>query len=245
MSMPESRRNRDTISSMNSRAEIASADKRFPPVATSRTFNRILDSFGLRAKKTLDIGCGYGEYLVNFGRGSCGITTTAAEVEYAESKGLDIVKGNAERVDELGLADSFDAVWANNLFEHLLAPHSFLIRLKKVAGPEGLLILGVPVIPAVPAMMRLKAFRGALAVAHVNFFTRASLKLTVERAGWHVSEIRPFIFSNKALDRLASSFAPHLYVVARNSADFKYDTKKLKEWKDDPHYQNILDITRQ
>jgi SAM-dependent methyltransferase len=229
---------------------MTAVDQRFAPVASSRTFNRILDTLDLRTKKTLDIGCGYGEYLVKFGPGSIGITTTDAEVEYGKSNGIDIIKGNAERIDEFPLGglksgDSFEAVWANNLFEHLLSPHAFLVRLKKVAVSDGLLVLGVPVIPALRAMMKLKAFRGALAVAHVNFFTKASLKLTVLRAGWHVSEIRPFIFSNKALDYLASFFAPHLYVVARNRTDFKYDPKKLKEWKNDPHYQSILGITRQ
>lgn len=219
------------------------ADERFAPVAASRTFNRILDNLKLRSKRTLDIGCGYGEYLVKFGPGSVGITTTVAEVEYAASRGINIVKGNAERMDELGLDASFEAIWANNLFEHLVAPHAFLMRLKKIARPEAVLVLGVPVIPVLPALMRLTKFRGALAVAHVNFFTRASLKLSVERAGWRVAEIRPFVFSNRLADRLASFVAPHLYVVASNRADFKYDPKKLKEWKDDPHYRSLLEIT--
>lgn len=223
----------------------SSPDSRFAPVATSKTFNRMLDVLKLRDTKTLDIGCGYGEYLVKFGSGSVGITTTLAEIEYGKNHGLNIVKGNAEHIDSLGLDTSFGAVWANNLFEHLLAPHAFLLKLKRVAKPNGLLILGVPVIPVIPTLMRIGRFRGALAVAHVNFFTRASLKLTVERAGWKVDEIRPFIFSNRFLDYLASHIAPHLYVVARNDVNFKYDPKKLKEWKDDPHYKHILDITGQ
>ncbi len=220
-------------------------DSRFDPVASSKTFNRILDGLSLRDTKTLDLGCGYGEYLVKFGAGSVGVTTTLAEVEYGKTHKLNIVKGNVELIDTLGLDRSFGAIWANNLFEHLLAPHAFLIKLKTITKPEGLLILGVPVIPVIPAMMKVNKFRGALAVAHVNFFTRESLKLSVERAGWKVSTVRPFIFSNKILDTVASYFAPHLYVVASNNADFKYDVKKLKEWKDDAHYKSILDITGQ
>lgn len=223
----------------------ATPDNRFAPVATSKTFNRILDALNLRDTKTLDIGCGYGEYLVQFGPGSVGLTTTLAEIEYGKGHGLNIVKGNAELIDSLGFDKLFEAIWANNLFEHLLAPHAFLLKLKKVARANGLLILGVPVIPAIPRLMNFNKFRGALAVAHVNFFTRLSLKLTVERAGWRVAAIRPFIFSNGFLDFLASFIAPHLYVVAHNDLDFKYDPKKLKEWKDDPHYKHLLDITKQ
>ena len=233
------------ITDMTDPADTRSPDNRFSPVAASRTFNRVLDLLGLRSLATLDIGCGYGEYLVKFGPGSVGITTTIAEAEYAQARGLDVRRGNAERIDELRLGRHFRAIWANNLFEHLLAPHAFLLKLKKIAEPECLLVLGVPVIPAIPALLDLRAFRGALAVAHVNFFTRRSLQLTVERAGWRVESVRPFIFSNKTLDHIASSFAPHLYVVATDRPDFKYDPKKLKEWKDDPHYRDLLDITGQ
>ena len=59
-------------------------EKRFPPVEASRTFNRILDTLSLRNKKVLDLGCGYGEYLVKFGKESLGITSTVDEVEYGK-----------------------------------------------------------------------------------------------------------------------------------------------------------------
>jgi hypothetical protein len=60
--------------------------------------------------------------------------------------------------------------------------------------------------------------------------------LTVERAGWEVITVRPFIFKNKYLDLLVRPFAPHLYVIAKNNADFVYSPKKMKEWISDEHY---------
>jgi SAM-dependent methyltransferase len=219
-----------------------SADKRFVPVATSKTFNHILDILKLRDKKVLDLGCGYGEYLVKFGKNSAGVTTTLDEIEYGKQKGIRIVRGNVEFIDELGLKESFEAIWANNLFEHLLAPHAFLIKLKTVANAETLLILGVPVVPRIATLMKITKFRGALAGAHVNFFTRETLRLSAQFAGWNVLDIRPFIFSNKFLDFFASFFAPHLYLVARNNQSFRYPDKKLKEWKDDPHYNKVISI---
>ena len=215
-------------------------DVRFAPVAHSRTFNRILDIFALRDRKVLDLGCGYGEYLTHFGDGSIGITTTVAEVEYGAARGIDIRRGNAEDLAPLHLPGDFEAIWANNLFEHLLSPHAFLMRLKAAAQPEALLVLGVPVIPRVASLMHLRRFRGALSVAHINFFTRESLRLTVERAGWRVAAVRPFLFSNVLLDTLASFVAPHLYVIAYNDAHFRYEDKKLKEWKDDPLYSDLI-----
>ncbi len=222
--------------------DVSRADKRFEPVRNSTTFNRILDTLELRTKKVLDMGCGYGEYLIHFGQGSVGVTTTSAEVEYGKQRNIKIIQGNVELIDEINIGGDFEGIWANNLFEHLLSPHAFLIKLKPIALNNALLVLGVPVVPRIIMLMKINKFRGALAVAHINFFTRETLKLTVERAGWKVQEVRPFVFSNRILDRAFSFFAPHVYVVARNDTQFRYQEKKLKEWQDDSHYKKLLDI---
>lgn len=209
----------------------------------SRTFRRLLDQLGLRSMRTLDIGCGFGEHLICFGEGSLGITTTPEEAEFGRAKGVPIVLGNAETVDKIQGLPRFQAIWANNLFEHLLAPHAFLIKLKAISDPDTLLVLGVPVIPRIASLMRLPRFRGALASLHINFFTRESLTLTVERAGWKIQAVRPFISSVRLIDEyVLSFFAPHLYVVAHNDASFRYPGKKLKEWKDDGHYDELIAI---
>lgn len=222
--------------------DFETADKRFEPVGRSGTFNRILDILDLRNKKVLDLGCSYGEFLVKFGKDSLGITSTIEEVEYGKARNLRIIKGNVELIDTLNLNEQFEAVWANNLFEHLLSPHSFLMKLKTVSQDKTLLVLGVPVVPRIVSLMRVGKFRGALASAHINFFTRETLRLTVERSGWKVKDVRPFIFRNGLLDKISSFFAPHLYIVAYNDVGFTYPEKKLKEWKDESHYQDLLKI---
>ena len=219
--------------------------ERFDAVAASGTFRRIVNCFNLSHKKVLDLGCGYGEYLSHFGKGSLGITTSREEVGVGEGRSLDIRFGNAEFLEEISLPVGIEAVWANNLFEHLLSPHAFLMKLKKNVVPDGLLILGVPVVPKVTALMSLGRFKGALASNHINFFTKKTLALTTERAGWCVLEARPFWFSPAWLDRLFVPLAPHLYVVAKNDAGFKYPEKKYNEWIADKHYQHLFEITGQ
>lgn len=215
----------------------------FGRIDGSTTFRNICDIFGLRSKSVLDIGCGHGQYLTHFGRGSVGITTAQEEVDFGKNNNLNIRFGNAERLGEtLGI---FEAIWANNLYEHLLSPHAFLMNLKKISNESTLVILGVPVVPKMVSLINFKWWRGTLASNHVSFFTYTTLQLTVERAGWHVLDTRPFVFKNGRLDRFVRPWAPHMYVVARNNSNFKYAPKKVGEWIGDPHYSDLLSITKQ
>jgi SAM-dependent methyltransferase len=228
--------------------------KRFANVQKSKTFIRIVQHLKLNDKKTLDLGCGFGEYMALCGKGSLGITTTLREVEYGNEHGKEhgnggirIIRGNVEALDIIPelQTERFEAIWSNNLFEHLLAPHLFLNSLKRYSEGSTQLILGVPVVPFFPGLMKITKFRGSLSSAHINFFTRKTLMLSVERAGWKILEARPFIFSNKFLDAIAGMFAPHIYVVALNDSNFKYPEKKLREWKDELHYNYVLETTGQ
>ncbi len=219
--------------------------EQFKNVALSKTFKRILRTFSLRNKAVLDLGCGSGQHLIHFGEGSIGVTSAKNEVGYGKEHGLQMIFGNVEQIDKLPLQNQFDYIWANNLFEHLLSPHAFLMKLKNISNENTQIILGVPMIPRHASLLKVSKFRGALASNHINFFTKKSLKLTVERAGWFVKEIRPFIFKNTFLDFLVSPWSPHLYCVASNNVNFKYSDKKVHEWKDEPYYDVFLKITGQ
>jgi len=217
----------------------------FSKIENSTTFRNICDLFELKKKTVLDIGCGYGHYLRHFGKGSVGVNHGEDEVVFGKNNGLNIVFGNAEFLAETNFGTSFQAFWANNLFEHLLSPHAFLMNLKKIASNDALVILGVPVVPKIVSLLNIRWWRGALASNHVNFFTYKTLELTAKYAGWEVLAVRPFIFENELVDSLIAPIAPHLYLVARNKPDFKYPPKKVYEWEGDKHYKDLLQITKQ
>lgn len=203
-------------------------EKRFEQVARSKTFNNILDAFDLKNKSVLDIGCSYGEFLSCFGAGSIGITIVEEEVAYGIKKGLDVRYGNIEAKD-FKLDKKFDVIFANNLFEHLHSPHVFLRTIPQYLKPGGILILGVPCIPKVVWLLRLRKFRGSLAGNHVNFFTKDTLGKTVERGGWNVLMIRGFRIKNMFFDAFLNVIYPHFYVVAQVKSDFVYSQKRLRE----------------
>ncbi len=202
--------------------------KRFDDVNKSKTFTHILKELDLGNKSVLDIGCSHGEFLARFGTGSVGLTISPEEVDYGKGKGLDIRVGNIESSD-VPVSETFDVIFANNILEHLYSPHGFLVDIKKYLKEDGVLILGVPIIPKVTSLLRLKKFRGSLAVSHINFFTTKTLEKTIERGGWNILQSRSFRFFIRIFDRILYSITPHIYVVATLNKDFKYHEKRLKE----------------
>lgn len=203
-------------------------EKRFRAVERSKTFQNIVSSFDLRNKAVLDIGCSNGEYLIHFGKDSVGFTISHDEVACGKIKELDIRYGNIEE-DKVNIKETFDVIYANNIFEHLYSPHAFLIKIKPYIKPDGLFILGVPCIPKIVFLLHFLKFRGSLAVAHINFFTKDTLVKTVERGGWKVQAVRGFRLKNGLLDRLLNLIYPHFYVIATPDPDFRYHEKRLKE----------------
>jgi len=216
-------------------------EERFELVKGSKTFKNILDAYGLRDKTVLDLGCGFGEHLVHFGPDSMGITSNPDEVEYASSKNINVIKGNIEFIDELEIGQKFDAIWANNVFEHILSPHAFLIKLKKLVKDHNLFVLGVPVVPRLEFLLKTNRFRGALSVAHTNFFTKKTLELTALWAGWKIENARSFYLKNEFLDKILNPISPHITLVLKNNKDFSYHEKKLKEWRGEDYYDKLID----
>lgn len=201
---------------------------RFANVAKSKTFKNIIKAFELDKKSVLDIGCSYGEFLSHFGPGSLGVTIISEEVEYGRNKGLNIRYGNVES-DNFNLSEKFDVIFANNIFEHLYSPHGFLRKIQSYLKVGGVIIVGVPCIPKIVSLWHLNKFRGSLAGAHINFFTRESLMKTIERGGYQLIATRGFHFANKLVDHLIDPIYPHFYVVAKIDPNFRYTEKRMRE----------------
>ena|GEM_PF-661298 len=202
--------------------------KRFDNVSGSKTFQHIVRAFQLDAKSVLDIGCSFGEFLAHFGPGSVGISISTTEIASGKENALDIRLGNVED-KTFQLQETFDVIFANNIFEHLYSPHAFLVKIKPMLKPGGILILGVPCIPKIVSLTNIRKFRGAFAEQHINFFTRDTLINTAIRAGWTPSQTRGFRFANRFVDALLDPIYPHFYLVATPTEGFAYTDKRMRE----------------
>jgi len=91
--------------------------------------------------KTLDIGCGIGDFLA-FRSETTGVDINPYTVEYCKALGLDAL---VMQPDQLPFsAGSFDSVLLDNVLEHLDNPKVLLEEIRRVIKPSGLIIIGVP-----------------------------------------------------------------------------------------------------
>lgn len=205
-----------------------------------RSFLRIVERHRLGEKRVVDVGCGYGHYLIHFGPGSLGLDANEKSRLFANSLGLEVLYCNVEESLPLPPA-SFQAAWCANLLEHLVAPHLLLSRLHRVLAPEGLLVAKVPVVP--PwfvrwGMRRLGRPLGYEASEHINAYTPATFAFTVERAGFRVVDSVSIELGNPLLQAatapLTRRIGASVTLVARKDPDFVYPEKRLESF--DPEW---------
>jgi SAM-dependent methyltransferase len=205
-----------------------------------RAFLRIVEKYDLGEKRVVDVGCGYGHYLIHYGPGSVGLDANEKSEAFARSIGLGVVDCNVEEGVPLE-AESFEAVWCANLIEHMVAPHLLLSRLHHVLAADGLLIAKVPVVPPSPVRLAarlLGAPLGYQAEEHINAFTPDTFAFTVRRAGFRPMESISIALGNPLAQLLSAPLTRRLgasiTIVARKDPAFAYGDKRLEAF--DPRW---------
>jgi SAM-dependent methyltransferase len=153
---------------------------------------------GGSARRLLDLGCWVGFLLAQArdrGWEAVGVEPSEFASSYARSRlGLDVVTADLSSA-ELP-AGSFDAVVLGDVIEHLPDPGAALERIAALLAPSGVLVLMAP--DAGSRMARAMGARWwSVVPTHVQYFTRASLRLLLERHGYRVLEVgtQPKAFS--------------------------------------------------
>ncbi len=135
----------------------------------------------------LDAGCGGGLLLDELRRHGAvravdsdpGAVAAAARRGVAES--VDVAP-----VDALPFADaSFDLVTSFDVLEHLPDDRAALVELRRVARPDGLLLVTVPALPALWSSHD-------VAAGHRRRYRRAGLVRVAAAAGWRLREATSF-----------------------------------------------------
>jgi 2-polyprenyl-3-methyl-5-hydroxy-6-metoxy-1,4-benzoquinol methylase len=132
----------------------------------------------------LDVGCSSGAFLFQLnqrfpGRYQVlGTDVSGPPLDYAESRGVPVVRGSFLEQDFGGR--QFDAVTFWAVLEHLAEPQQFLLKAASVLKPGGLCFVLVPNMESLAGRFLGARYR-YIYPQHLNYFTTVTLKKLVEK----------------------------------------------------------------
>ena len=150
--------------------------------------------------RVLDLGCAtgaLGRVVKQAGSFVVGVELDAEAADVARTALNEVIVGDIE--DEAFFERfpdaTFDAVLFGDVLEHLRQPATVLARVRRLLGPDGVVITSIPNIAH--AAVRLALLSGSfdysptglLDETHIRFFTRASVKALFQQAGFVVLNV--------------------------------------------------------
>jgi 2-polyprenyl-3-methyl-5-hydroxy-6-metoxy-1,4-benzoquinol methylase len=203
-------------------------DEYFPPSLAVRKldlsrqyqFGRQLSTlqrFSERKGRLLDVGCGEGSFLAYAQKEGWDVTGTDIRLSReAQELSCRLREGRLEQIDLD--PKSFDVIRFNHVLEHTQNPLAELQRSRQLVAENGLIFISVPNLAGISA--RIKSFQSRFhlkshrwrhyaAIHHLWYFTPASLKALVEKAG-----LRTLLWETPVLKKSSrASFAESLYRI--------------------------------
>lgn len=139
----------------------------------------------LPPSKILDVGCGLGFLLsaIEEKHEKFGLEISSFACEHA-SKFAKIYNSTIEDADFE--PESFDVIIAHHVIEHIDCPEDFLVNIKKLLKPQGILILSTPDFESVCAKMFNENYRMLYDKTHVSLFSFESLKTMLSDFGFDI-----------------------------------------------------------
>ena len=121
-------------------------------------------------------------------------------------------------LDSLPYPDGhFHVVLCNQVLEHIPKDRNVLMELKRVLGPGGMLILGVPNEGCVLAWLRNHVLQRSIlrTTDHVNFYTSKTLSELLSHAGYSVRRVVPtgFFVPHLMMHYALSYFSPSRWLL--------------------------------
>lgn len=162
------------------------AGKRVQAARLVKKLRRLLGA-RFHGARLLEVGCAAGALLYHLAKEPAlwvrGLDIDAENTAVARERlGLDVVTG---ALPCAALAPgSFDAVFAEQVLEHVLDPGAFLVACRDLLAPGGVLIVGTPNFSGLSARLLGLGWKEYVPYEHVRMFTRRALGYHLERAGF-------------------------------------------------------------
>jgi ubiquinone/menaquinone biosynthesis C-methylase UbiE len=195
--------------------ELASLEARnFWFSSRNRLINWVFKRYFPSAKDFFEIGCGTGFTLSGIQKDFPSMALSGCDIF---SKGLDYAQKRVKRAEfyqmdacRLYFKEEFDVVGAFDILEHVVDDETALFEMNRVLRKRGGVLLSVPQHPALWS-------KADEAACHVRRYGSLELKKKVERSGFRILDIIPFVSILLPLmmaSRLSSSCLRKKYSLA-------------------------------
>lgn len=155
-----------------------------------------------QAQRVLDVGCGEGRFgaqlAERFGAEVWGVDISAESIEAAATRLHTALHADVS-VELDRLPDGhFDAIYYNDVLEHMVDPGQVLIAMQAKLAPGGRVIASLPNLRHFRVLWALLARRdfeyqkaGVMDETHLRFFTARSMRRLFENAGYVDIDVTP------------------------------------------------------
>jgi len=180
-------------------SELLEIYRRFPQLSNSREGQPVHDGEDGRREaeyrlsrlmqfvktgRLLDLGCGRGDFLLRARRHFEAVGVDIANRTPSDPPGIRVFEGRLE--DAQFDQESFDAVTAVEVFEHLFNPFGALKEIHRILRPGGILLLQTGDPGALPARLNVANWSYLQPPIHVNFLSRAAVQERLKSVGLRV-----------------------------------------------------------
>jgi SAM-dependent methyltransferase len=153
--------------------------------------------------KTLDIGCGIGDFL-SFRKNTFGVDINIDMVEWCNSNGYEakLMENNILPFND----SSYDSVIMDNVLEHIEDPAVLLKEVKRILVDDGVFLVGVP-----------GSYGYSLDSDHKVFYSSSSLIRTLNIFGFKNKQIFNMPMNIKFLEKFLKQYC--IYGVFENQKE--------------------------
>ncbi|MGD9853791.1 MAG: class I SAM-dependent methyltransferase [Planctomycetaceae bacterium] len=176
-------------------------------------------------KRGLELGCSSGWFLAQLrdrGWSPVGLDLVAGPLAQARAAGFEVYEGTLDSIPFH--AESFDAVFAWMVLEHVPRPRETLCAVHRVLKPRGWFAFSVPNVSCWEPMLFGRHWRGYDLPRHLQHFSSRGLQSLLEDNGFQIESIihQPsFLYWTSSLGSRLRAIAPRWSLGARLMGEYE------------------------